>query len=309
MIQHIHPTHLDGNCLEILGSENDWLACDKPAILVECNPRVPGRRVVTACYCYEHGGHDRALDEVGRSWSVLAPAEVGDDEAVLTAGTASLDSRHAYLILRSERNHWLAWRGIGGFVEALYPPGVEDRRAAIIAAHLGSRKTAKLKARREAPAWWTTREDALRDATAEWRRKLVEDVAEITRIRGGTLSWGMPIAPRDEPIIILPRELQSAYAALHEQKLTAMLGEPVVGSREQSAMEPIPPHELSADATAGWRPSATARESVLAVIWTHGKRSIILQHDGLVWGRDDSGECNLSTNEDHHLVDWFRGDL
>lgn len=60
-----------------------------------------GRPIVQARpYCVDHGGELRSIRERDSDWMYRAPACVGDEEAVLDAGTWSLDSTHAYLVIR-----------------------------------------------------------------------------------------------------------------------------------------------------------------------------------------------------------------
>ncbi len=60
--------------------------------------------------CPEHGGAAQAHAEVARAWCVVAPASVGGDVAVATAGCLSLGSEHCYLTVREAAPHRQAAR-------------------------------------------------------------------------------------------------------------------------------------------------------------------------------------------------------
>jgi hypothetical protein len=56
---------------------------------------------------------------------------------------------------------------------------------------------------------------------AAWRTEVDSAVTEITAARGGTLAWGLPVEPRQAPIVLLAERGQSAYAALRLAELRA----------------------------------------------------------------------------------------
>lgn len=153
------------------GGSQGWHRCGRPGTRVAVEAPA-GRGVVAACYCELHGGEERARREVESDWNVVAPPEVVD---VLTAGTASLTSVDVYAVIRR-----LPDASGGGYVTAL---GVGTFT-------------------RNLPGRYTTREEAEAAVREAWRRQVEADVAEIKRLRGGTLDWGYPVEPRSEPILL-----------------------------------------------------------------------------------------------------------
>lgn len=147
-------------------------------------------------YCSAHGGQERAQREAETSWDYVAPTCVGDAEAVLSAGCASLDSRNVYVVLRQEGSRWLAWLGIGGHMVGVHAPGSRPHRK-----HHEAK--ADYLRRCEAGGYaFATRAAAEAEGVRVWSHTIERDVEDITRRRGGTLAWGVPVEPRAEPIVI-----------------------------------------------------------------------------------------------------------
>lgn len=186
-------TSSPGRCQEVITWPTRPLPCGVPATAWTAHP--PGRSPESECLCAPHGGDARALELLSRSWPVLAPDVVGDDVAVMDAGAAGLSSLDVYVAVRPHGARWVAALGIGGHTRQLR----------------GSYPTA---------------DAAEAVGVAAWRRQVSRDVEEITAARGGTLGWGMPVRPIDNPIVLRCRAGQSAYAALRERELTALLGPP-----------------------------------------------------------------------------------
>lgn len=186
---------------------------------------LPGGIVRSGC-CDAHGGAERAIAQVAGSWYVQAPLSVED---VLEAGTASLCSEDVYVVVRpSGSGRWVASLGIGSHTRSLR----------------GS---------------WASQSGAIEAGVAAWRAQVDADVAEITRLRGGTLAWGMPVQPRDEPVVIAARQGQSAYAALRCREIGVLLPGATIGAvhvAEQwingHGTVPIEPTEATEWATVLW---------------------------------------------------------
>lgn len=211
----IHLELAAGRCGHLL-DDAAWSTCRASCARVVGVP-VAGRRPVQRAYCDEHGGEERARAEVGRAWSMVAPASVGGDDAVLDAGNLSLCSEHVYLVLREERGRWLAFRGIGSHVQPV-PAGPPRQRGA--------------KRKSKASYTFASRDEAFAAGLAAWRAGIEATVATITAARGGTLAWGAPVEPRSEPIILEPLPGQSAYAADAVRELRLAAPEAVVSRGE-----------------------------------------------------------------------------
>jgi len=177
-------------------------------------------------YCETHGGRERAQREAERDWNYVAPASVGDAEAVQTAGCMCLDTRCAYLVVRHELpggdrrvGTWLTWLGLGSRMQPVPVPG-SAREIAV-----GEQSPADVPHRKHGEsmrAWrrrcatvgrmaFDSREAALAAGIAAWRAHVDTVVAEILAARGGTLDWGVPVEPLTEPIIVEPGPGQSAW--------------------------------------------------------------------------------------------------
>lgn len=188
---------------------------------LECGHLSVAVRLPTPCgrpaavggpYCEAHGGLARAEAEARRDWFLVAPESVGDAEAVLDAGNASLSSPEAIVVIRDVGDRepgpkpWRAYLGVGAFMRAVENPE---------ASRTGRRgKGGKPRGR----CAFASAEDALRAGLDAWRTNLDARVAEIRALRGGTLDWGMPVVPRREPIVLRlergdHRSAWDAYAA------------------------------------------------------------------------------------------------
>jgi hypothetical protein len=162
-------------------------------------------------WCAQHGGLLRALAEAERDWNWLAPEIVGGPDDVMDAGSLGLQTVHVYIVLRPERGRWLAWLGLGGMLEQV--PRLEyagcGRKACRNCArgkYCGKRQHA-----------FFDRETALRDATTVWRERLAERIVEIRHARGGTLAWGIEVAPRADPIVLEITEGENAWDVAHSR--------------------------------------------------------------------------------------------
>jgi hypothetical protein len=122
-----------------------------------------------------------------------------------------LTTREAYLVIRQEvnpeRTVWLAWIGLGSALTPVDGPSQRSLRS-------GKPATRRASHGRRVPRGsksFDTREAALEHGIAAWRANLARRVAAITRARGGTLDWGVPVEPLAEPIIIEPGRGESAW--------------------------------------------------------------------------------------------------
>src|SRR5690606_1305472 len=157
-----------------------------------------------AAFCDEHGGEARARALAERDWNYVAPESVDDVE---DAGCMGLQTPHAYVVVRqvppAQGGVWLAWLGLGSFRTSVAHPGGERRPR-------GGRRQGKCQDR--PPTSFPTRNEALEAARAQWQRGLTARVEEIRRARGGTLAWGTPVEPLEEPIVILLEQGDSRSA-------------------------------------------------------------------------------------------------
>lgn len=174
----------------------DHTRCGLPAAVVRL-PCPLGRPDAVAGYCDAHGGVTRARAEAERDWMYAAPASVGGPREVEDAGTDSLRSTEAYIVVRhtipETGGRWLAWLGLGSHMTVVpNPNAVPSRRGGRRKRSPGSNGTRA----------FTTAEDALAEAKKAWHERVEQRVREITAARGGTLDWGTPVAPLKEPIVI-----------------------------------------------------------------------------------------------------------
>jgi len=175
---------------------------------VQVRLRCPaGRPDAVSAYCDEHGGEERARRAASRDWNYLAPESVGGAAAVENAGCMQLQTVHAYVVLRQvpqqQGGKWLAWRGLGSMLTPVVNPQGQRRSR-------GGKAKAKQK---DAPVTsFPTREAALELAILESRRATTARVEEIRRARGGTLEWGTPVEPLDEPVVIVLEQGDSRSA-------------------------------------------------------------------------------------------------
>lgn len=191
------------SCRKIL-SADPIRHCDRPGTTISL-PCPSGRpNAEGGPYCDAHGGQERAQREAECDWNYQAPASVGDADAVLAAGNLSLNSRDAYLVIRQEAgkeggvksDRWLAWLGLGSLLTGVRGPGSTPHR------RRGEAK-ADYQARIALGGFaFRSREEALAEGARVWRESLTAHVAEIRRARGGTLSWGIPVEPLAEPIVV-----------------------------------------------------------------------------------------------------------
>lgn len=212
-------TSMRGPCCEVVGNGFPPPRCKRigNGVVLTCPAGRPD--ATGGPYCDEHGGEARADREASSDWNLLAPASVGDAEAVEHAGCLCLTTADAYVVIRCEAgkeggpasDRWLAWLGIGSHMVGVSNPASrveiqpgEDRRG---------RKLPHRRRRETMDEWRTrvatvggyafpTRDDALAEATRVWRESVTRHVEEIRAARGGTLSWGTPVEPLSEPIVI-----------------------------------------------------------------------------------------------------------
>lgn len=193
--------------------------CAADAVRHAVDLRELERGRLSATYCREHGGPARALHELAHSWLTCAPPSVGDEGAVLDAGTMALTSEHALVVVRPEGPIWLAYLGIGSHLQQVANPlggklTRDGRPNTYLCRRTGERKW------RGAHSF-ASREAATEAATVEWRRGVVARVDEIRRARGGRLDWGLTVEPRAEPRIVLVERGSAWDAYAPERPLPA----------------------------------------------------------------------------------------
>lgn len=212
-----------GACRDHLALSPRAVLCGAPAVELACDPGVPGRHEESRCYCLAHGGEAQALAELAADWMLQAPPAVGGAEAVLEAGTAALGSEHAYVVVREHCGRWLALLGIGGHTTPVRraDPNPEAARKHEVARKAGRRRPG-------GGSSWATADEAEAAGVDAWRTGVEARVAEITRLRGGTLAWGVPVTPRPEPIVLRPAPGQSAYACDRVRRIVELLPGAVV---------------------------------------------------------------------------------
>jgi hypothetical protein len=164
-----------------------------------------GRPDTVASYCEKHGGKERARQTAERGWNYVAPESVGDAAAVEDAGCTGLQTTEAYVVIRQAREDqggvWLAWLGLGSMLKPVENPQPPVRMQAD-----GRPRTRGGLRRRGTGASlcsFPTREAALSTARMLWSKQVQERVQLIRSLRGGTLSWGTPVEPLAEPVVIL----------------------------------------------------------------------------------------------------------
>lgn len=184
-------------CREIVERGTAYEPCGAPAVLVRL--RCPaGRPDVTEAYCDAHGGEDRARATAERDWLYVAPASVGDSVAVLDAGSLGLRTIEAYIVIsRNGDGVWLAWRGLGGALDPVSSGWLRRRHGV----------TTRVTERPDEIGWrphygFAARDVAEDRARVEWAAGVAARVEQITAARGGTLTWGIPVEPMPEPIVI-----------------------------------------------------------------------------------------------------------
>lgn len=233
---------------------NRSAACGHDGVGVIARNLPAGRaHVMAGPYCAAHGGEDRALANVKADWAVLAPECVGDDAAVLAAGTMALQSPDVYVVVRRlpdpppQPARWrvgatregctlLTARGHDG--AAFVPRSISDpaEREAILTrlTMLGvpqdeiMDETEPARVRILTLPWeaslgvgsllthvgnFADEAEAAAAGRAAWAKRVAERVAAIREARGGTLDWGVPVEPRAGPIILKPTAGETAWAA------------------------------------------------------------------------------------------------
>jgi hypothetical protein len=174
-----------------------WL-CPEPGESVSL--RCPAGRpdATGGPYCAAHGGRERAQQEAERDWNWLAPECVGDAAAVLAAGTLQLTTEHAYVVVRPRSEHgiWLAWLGLGSHLEPV------PRTAYDGCGRPGCRSCREGQGCGRRRHAFPSRALAAADAITLWRRRLRARIEEISAARGDTLSWGMPVTPLADPLVL-----------------------------------------------------------------------------------------------------------
>lgn len=195
-------------CRELVGAGE---RCPRDA--KEVRLRCPeGRPEAVAAYCDEHGGEARARAEAERDWNYVAPAGVGDAEAVEHAGCLCLGTPEAYIVARHTSEVtggvWLAWLGLGSRLT----PVVNPEPAVKLRANGQPRKRGGKRPRGDGTKSFPSREAALRQAKVAWAEGVERRVTEIREARGGTLAWGAPVEPLEEPIVIVLEQGDSRSA-------------------------------------------------------------------------------------------------
>lgn len=181
--------------------------CERPGYRVEL-PTPCGRPpAVGGPYCDEHGGLERANAQAAQDWMLVAPPEVGDGEAVMAAGAAGLDTTHAYVVVRPEKSSWVALLGLGSHQIQVHHGRPSARQR-------GGRRHRR-RFGRQGTAAFATREEALAEAVAQWKARVSARVEEVRAARGGTLDWGVPVEPLDEPVVVEVGEGENAWQAAY----------------------------------------------------------------------------------------------
>lgn len=227
-----------GTCQALVNGPEDqeeFVACAAPAtrLFVDAG----GSRGVTGqCLCDAHGGESAALEYLRRDWDVLAPLSVRD---VTGAGTTGLATPEMIVRILRERDEIIAdrWDVAIVFDDLPHRPehipptrsfGTEAKAHswadALTALALRSEISHRPAGVRARPRPWiaqigigsmarhvgayATREEAIDRGIEAWRANLERRIQEIRAMRGGTLDWGVPVTPREQPMLIesLPGE-------------------------------------------------------------------------------------------------------
>lgn len=200
--------------------EHGWWLCPAPGESVTLQCPVGRPAAVGGPFCQAHGGATRAQAEAERDWNWLAPENVGDVVAVQQAGTLSLQSVNAYVVLRTEQGRWLAWLGLGSMLDQV------SRRDYAGCGRKTCRNCGHGKFCGRSRNAFADRETALRDATTAWRSRLTARIEEIHVARGGTLAWGLEVTPLADPVVIDLKEGESAWDVA---QLRERVGSPGIG--------------------------------------------------------------------------------
>lgn len=173
-------------CVFLLDGPKGPKPCGRPAELVE-RQCPAGRGTVSAAYCVEHGGTERASTETAREWAFAAPASVGGMEEVLEAGARQLGSSERVLVVRATpEGRWVIQLGVGGHLVSACPGSAVSREVAL-----------------DAGLWL-------------WRERVRATVESIRAARGGSLEWGIPIEPQAYPVVLELEPTANAWDALVE---------------------------------------------------------------------------------------------
>lgn len=211
------------------------MRCASTAIRLSVDPG-GCRSTVSDCLCDEHGGTETALARLRRDWDVLAPLSVRD---VNGTGTTGLATPEMIVRILRERDEIIADRWDVAIVSDDLPHRPEhipptrsfgteakahswaDALIALGLRHAITHRPAGVRAR---PRPWiaqigigsmarhvgayATREEAIDRGIEAWRANLERRIQEIRAMRGGTLDWGIPVTPREQPMLIesLPGE-------------------------------------------------------------------------------------------------------
>lgn len=201
------------NCLEFsLSPISGWRAdaglwrCPELGATVELSTPEGRRPARGGPYCEAHGGEPRARSEAEHEWVYLAPASVGGDDEVQAAGCLALHTVEAYVVIRREGGHWLAWLGLGSMLD----PVVGDRPNGV-ARRWARRHPGEPLPERFVSRVFATRAGAIAGATETWARRVAARTEEIRSARGGTLEWGVPVEPLREPLIVEPADGETAW--------------------------------------------------------------------------------------------------
>lgn len=214
----------NAKCLKVISLEGRIVTCDCPAEPGVTLATPAGRPpAVGRPYCNQHGGRERSKSEARRDWNFAAPACVGGVEEVNEAGLACLNSTHAYLVLRQDGLKWLAYLGVGSFIDQV-EAGIcgqgqhlcgkcirRERRG------LGSGCGATVKGFGSQAAAEARGRDV-------WASRLSARMEEILRLRGGDLSWGLPVSPLEEPIVLRCGPGQCAWDVATDCNREARIG-------------------------------------------------------------------------------------
>jgi hypothetical protein len=60
---------------------------------------------------------------------------------------------------------------------------------------------------------YASEDEAVAAGLAAWRERVAADVERLRELRGGTLGWGMPVAPAKQPVIVRPQAGECSWDA------------------------------------------------------------------------------------------------
>lgn len=187
-------------CVEAVLRDGAYAPCNEPGWFAVLNCPAGRPQAEGGPFCEAHGGEARAIQVAEGQWNFAAPSSVGDAEAVTQAGNAHLDTTHAYIVIRPTHPgqgavRWLASLGIGS---RQIPVGKLPGSCA----RVNCRRCAEGRYCGRGAKAFDSPEAAVAAAFDAWRERLDTTVKAIEAMRGGTLAWGLEVAPRTTPIVL-----------------------------------------------------------------------------------------------------------